>query len=248
MFQPPEDLVPVPPGLAPHLLPRHSQLVCDPFVLDYEGASSGVLEKRLFLDLHSASASSDSLGGAPELAPMRVDPSTSLSDMRRPTNRAAALAQEVMADGLTTLQCHGLANESTVEQLVWALNAVGLGGCYNFVSIPRQVTESSLDCEGYAFINFTSSESAALVVQLWEGLPRGHLDLFAKQVRIKPAAKQGYHEHASDRKLRKYKRIRKRAVWPLVMTEDGTDAVFGTEEAIAAAFAHRMPMRINLSM
>jgi len=122
-----------------------------------------------------------------------------------------------------------------VEALLLALNEAGLGGLYNFVHIPRSFSGGGL---GYAFISCINAESAALLVDRWEG---AHFDdsLFARRARFRGASKQGYAAYVTERSLRKYNRLRNRSLWPLVMTHDGTTAVFGSPSAISAAFTRR---------
>lgn len=153
------------------------------------------------------------------------------------TSKGTSLGRWVVANGVTTLQCHGLDRNAALEDLVLALNAEGLAGCYNFVSTPRRLHGDGL---GYAFINFTSPESAALLVEKWQGVPCPHACL-GRRVRFSSAEKQGYHKHVSTRGLRKFDRIRKTSLWPLVMSEDGRDVVFGSDEAIAAALSRPSP-------
>eukprot|EP00971_Amphidinium_carterae_P301419 5988967-Amphidinium_carterae.3 len=145
---------------------------------------------------------------------------------------AASLATKLQAGSLTTVQCYGLDRNARVEDLVAALNAEGFGGDYNYVCIPRRLHLGKLDALGYAFINFTSSERAALIVTLWAGRQKQHA-CFPRRVRFKIAAQQGYHQNASERSLQRYEHIRKKCAWPLVMSEDGSNPIFGTEAAKA---------------
>mmetsp|Transcript_24780 Transcript_24780/g.45445 ORF Transcript_24780/g.45445 Transcript_24780/m.45445 type:complete len:237 (+) Transcript_24780:70-780(+) len=145
------------------------------------------------------------------------------------------LASRVRAEQVTTLECLGLSRKAAVEDLVRALHAEGLRGCYNYVSIPRCV-EQSTKRFGYAFINFTSVESAALIVDLWEGeLGKLQHACFPKTVKFKIASRQGYHQHVRERDIEKFRRIRNTGVWPLIMTEDGQEALFGSSKAMLAA-------------
>eukprot|EP00971_Amphidinium_carterae_P262302 5202808-Amphidinium_carterae.1 len=161
---------------------------------------------------------------APEQVPMN------LRWFVGPTPRALQLAKHVRDKGFTTLQLHGLSNQAAVHHLVLALHANGLAGSYNFVFIPRSLHHDGLP--GYAFINFTSSDMAALLVELWQD-QLVDLACFAKKLKFKIAAKQGYFVHANE-SIPKYSRIRQSAVWPLVMTEDGSYALFANQQTLQA--------------
>mmetsp|Transcript_5877 Transcript_5877/g.12894 ORF Transcript_5877/g.12894 Transcript_5877/m.12894 type:complete len:257 (-) Transcript_5877:99-869(-) len=151
-------------------------------------------------------------------------------ERKRPVRLARVIENEI-----TTLQCHGLDHFASLEALIMALNEVGLGGLYNFVHIPRSFSGGGL---GYAFISCINAESAALLVERWEG---AHSDdsLFARRARFRGASRQGYAAYVTERSLRKYNRLRNRSLWPLVMTRDGATAVFGTPSAISAVLTRR---------
>mmetsp|Transcript_53333 Transcript_53333/g.98620 ORF Transcript_53333/g.98620 Transcript_53333/m.98620 type:complete len:222 (-) Transcript_53333:292-957(-) len=150
------------------------------------------------------------------------------------SERAQLLAQKVLLDESTTLQLHGLGRYAHVEDVVLMLNAEGLRGWYNYVSIPRQISGQAL---GYAFINLTSPECAAwLVLHLTEAWTLRYPCL-ARAARLTVAVKQGYHAYVTRRLLNKYSGLRSTLLWPLVMTEDGAHPHFGSEEAIAAALS-----------
>mmetsp|Transcript_31396 Transcript_31396/g.57659 ORF Transcript_31396/g.57659 Transcript_31396/m.57659 type:complete len:259 (+) Transcript_31396:80-856(+) len=166
----------------------------------------------------------------PASVPMRCE---LVSQRCSRTSHKPSFAQEVNKQKVTTLQCYGLHPCATVESLVHALNAEGLGGCYNYVIIPRRM-EGDIAPLGFAFINFTSAEAAAFLAQQWEG-ERDRHECLPKVVRFKAASRQGYQSYVSEKALNKYQRIRKQSLWPLVMTEDGRSVVFGSPAAIAAA-------------
>eukprot|EP00971_Amphidinium_carterae_P112326 2224935-Amphidinium_carterae.1 len=88
-----------------------------------------------------------------------------VADLER--RAARSLARSLRANSLTTVQCFGLDEQAALADLVLALNAEGLRGHYNYVSIPRSMHGVA---EGYAFINFTCSESCAWLVERWGGL------------------------------------------------------------------------------
>jgi len=194
-------------------------------------------------EMHDASAKPAEIGdtlkaacaAAFELVPTRLTLTPpDGQDSGAATSKGASLGRWAIANSVTTLQCHGLDRNATLEELVLALNAEGLAGCYNFVSIPRRLHGEGL---GYAFINFTTPEGAAMLVEKWQGVPCPHACL-GRRVRFSAAEKQGYHKHVSTKGIRKFDRIRNTALWPLVMSEDGRAVVFGSEEAIAATLAH----------
>mmetsp|Transcript_54825 Transcript_54825/g.128243 ORF Transcript_54825/g.128243 Transcript_54825/m.128243 type:complete len:355 (-) Transcript_54825:108-1172(-) len=144
---------------------------------------------------------------------------------------ARLLARTFRANNLTTLQCFGLDEHAALANLVLALNAEGLRGHYNYVSIPRSMHGVA---EGYAFINFTSSESCAWLVERWGGL-EGDAWWFPGRATFKPAMRQGYESYVTEKKLCTYGRIRNRAIWPLIMTPDASRVVLGSRAARFAA-------------
>mmetsp|Transcript_66058 Transcript_66058/g.123215 ORF Transcript_66058/g.123215 Transcript_66058/m.123215 type:complete len:265 (-) Transcript_66058:110-904(-) len=162
-------------------------------------------------------------------------PAMAITPVVSPTHQLSAsrLAARVMAENLTTLQCHGLDRYAVLEHLVLLLNSNGMQGRYNFVSIPRNIAGEGL---GYAFINFTSPETAAMLLSLWEG-SQCHPSVFVRCARFKIASKQGYHSYVSTKSISSFERLRNVYLWPLVMTEDGEEVVFGSSACVQAACA-----------
>mmetsp|Transcript_58869 Transcript_58869/g.108724 ORF Transcript_58869/g.108724 Transcript_58869/m.108724 type:complete len:253 (+) Transcript_58869:133-891(+) len=159
-----------------------------------------------------------------------------------PTPKGARLASEINVRQLTTLQCYGLSRSATLPDFVRALNEEGLCGQYNFASVPRSLNGEG---EGYAFVNFTSSQAAALLAAKWHGVPSGHA-CFEKRPFIRAATRQGYDAYVTTRRRRQYDRVHCQSLWPLIMTRDGSDVVFGTSEASNAAMQHCSVIRLYL--
>jgi len=152
----------------------------------------------------------------------------------RAIKKRLSLASSLKENGVTTLQCYGLHKAATVADLVQALKAERLSGCYNYVFIPHKIDGHGADGAGFAFINFTCAEAASLLVDLWDGT-KGRHACFSGNVRCKVADKQGYQSYVTQKNLRRYERVRRTSLWPLVLTEEGNNVIFGSDEAIAAA-------------
>mmetsp|Transcript_57387 Transcript_57387/g.134574 ORF Transcript_57387/g.134574 Transcript_57387/m.134574 type:complete len:193 (-) Transcript_57387:37-615(-) len=74
---------------------------------------------------------------------------------------------DVYTLGVTTLLMKGLPRWLQQSDLQLEIGKIDLGDCYDFLHMPR--TPTTLATKGYVFINFTSAEGAAALVEEWQG-------------------------------------------------------------------------------
>jgi len=95
-------------------------------------------------------------------------------------NHSGALSQEnwlrrrewltseaVLEAGTTSLMLHGLPPSCTKDMLLRHLNQTGFKGHFDYVHMPFDL--KSFVTKGYAFVNMTSCEAAAALVDAWTG-------------------------------------------------------------------------------
>eukprot|EP00929_Paragymnodinium_shiwhaense_P095453 TRINITY_DN5658_c0_g1_i4.p1 TRINITY_DN5658_c0_g1~~TRINITY_DN5658_c0_g1_i4.p1 ORF type:complete len:877 (+),score=110.10 TRINITY_DN5658_c0_g1_i4:120-2750(+) len=95
-------------------------------------------------------------------------------------------------NGRTTVMIQGVPSQYTQRKLMLEVNYRGFMGCYDFMYLPMQPRKNSN--RGFAFVNFTTPESAEEFFQALNGKKLHYLNT-TSVIGISPAKVQGFEEN-----------------------------------------------------
>lgn len=114
----------------------------------------------------------------------------------------------------TTLMIQNLPVDLTQQQLLAELDNCGFKDLYNFCYMPRSF--GSDDSQGFAFVNFASSQAASALTAAWQLKQVFKTSQEVKQLNIMAAKVQGLQENLAKWVGPRMQRVRNLEHWPYI--------------------------------
>eukprot|EP00929_Paragymnodinium_shiwhaense_P095450 TRINITY_DN5658_c0_g1_i1.p1 TRINITY_DN5658_c0_g1~~TRINITY_DN5658_c0_g1_i1.p1 ORF type:complete len:872 (+),score=129.13 TRINITY_DN5658_c0_g1_i1:200-2815(+) len=131
-----------------------------------------------------------SLGGGS--ASLDMDDASAVSEDMENLLVDGELSTDKTLNGRTTVMIQGVPSQYTQRKLMLEVNYRGFMGCYDFLYLPMQPRKNSN--RGFAFVNFTTPESAEEFFQALNGKKLHYLNT-TSVIGISPAKMQGFEEN-----------------------------------------------------